>query len=57
MKKYRITLEVEIDGEYPLDEVEEYLQYEFGYNSCCRADNPLFFEGDCQTTDFEMDEI
>lgn len=55
--KVKVELEIDIKGDVALNEVEEYLKYEFGYNGGCSVDNP-FIEGDAEfeVTDFDCEE-
>ena len=55
MKKI-IRLEVEVPDQATDEEIEEYFQFEFGYNSCCSNDNPFISEYDYEVTDFEMED-
>lgn len=55
--KVKVELEIDIKGDATLNEVEEYLKYEFGYNGGCSVDNP-FIDGDAEfkVTGFDCEE-
>lgn len=56
--RVRVELEIEITGDATIEEVEEYLQFELGYNGSCSGDNPFFDEGcDYSVEYFYLDEI
>lgn len=40
----KVELEIDITGDAPIDEVEEFLQFTLHYNGQCPADNPFFNE-------------
>lgn len=39
--KVKVELEVEIDGEYNEEDLQDYLAFELGYNGEISMDNPL----------------
>ncbi len=55
--KVKVELEIDIKGDATLNEVEEYLKFEFGYNGRCSVDNP-FIDGDAEfeVTGFDCEE-
>ena len=56
--KVKVELEVEINGEYDIDDVEDYLMFEYGQYNELSAGNPLYKNGViCEITNFYCDEI
>ena len=49
-----IRLEVEVPCQAKDEDIEEFFQFEFGYNGYCSNDNPFFSEYDYKVTDFEI---
>lgn len=49
-----IRLEVEVPDQAKDEDIEEFFQFEFGYNGSCSNDNPFFSEYDYKFTDFEI---
>lgn len=52
--KVKVEMEVEIGGYATDEQIEEFLQFEFGYNGTCSSDNPLLDE-DYSVTDFNCE--
>ena len=56
--KVKVELEIEINGEYDIDDVEDYLEFEYAHNNGLSTDNPLYKNGAiCEITNFYCDEI
>lgn len=56
--KVKVELEVEINGEYDIDDVEDFLEFEYGQNGELSTDNPLYKDGViCEVTNFYCDEV
>ena len=56
--KVKVELEVEINGEYDIDDVEDYLAFKYGQNGDLSAGNPLYKnKATCEITNFYCDEI
>lgn len=54
--KVKIEMEVEIKDCATEEQVEEFLEFEFGYNGCCSSDNPLLDE-EYYVTDFYCERL
>ena len=55
--KVKVELEIEINGNYDMDDVENFLEFELGYNGGLSADSPLYKDDvDWSVTDFYCDE-
>lgn len=53
--KIKVELEVEIDGDYEEEDVQDYLEFELGYNGEISMDNPLCKdEVSYEVTDFDI---
>ncbi len=55
MKKI-IRLEVELPDQANDEDIEEFFQFEFGYNGCCSNDNPFISKYDYEVIDFAMED-
>jgi len=57
--RVKVELEIEITGDATLEEVEECLQFELGYNGSCSGDNPFLTDKACDYSveEFYLDEI
>lgn len=53
--KVQVQLEVEIDGDYKEEDVQDYLAFELGYNGEISMNNPLYKdEVSYEVTDFDI---
>lgn len=59
--KVRVTMDIEIPDGYDIDDIENYLEYEFGYNgyNCMMTyNNPLDKDNVCiEVEDMTVEEI
>lgn len=60
MKKYKVIIEVTVDGDATIDEVKDVLAFDFGYSGFCPMPNPFFAEDsgcDYTVENFHIEEL
>ena len=54
--KVKVELNIEVPDGISFSELEEFFQFEFGYNGECDCDNPMFDE-DYDVEEFYMEKL
>lgn len=54
--KVKVELQIEVPDGISIENIEEFLRFEFKYNGGCSSDNPMFDE-DYEVEEFYIEEL
>ena len=54
--RVKVEMEIEVPDGVSIEDIEEFLQFEFHYNGTCSGDNPMF-EEDYDVEEFYIEEL